>query len=230
MKRKKKIGYFLKRRYKDVVRKQLEQELFVLSQKDIDSLDGTIGNLNNDDTLFIKRDDNHSCCIDSDLYIQNGYASSSAILLTLIRLSKNRFIRECYIYPALFCLRQYLELTMKDSILFFRLRRKMVYAGELNLEGHNLALLWKNLKMYIGKHDPQVNNIERLITELNFFDSNGELFRYGSSLTKKVLNKNVEMPHIDVDILYDRIIQLYSFFEGVNSRARNAFDELVNNQ
>lgn len=224
------LGYQLKRRYKDAIRKQLEQELFVLSQMDIDSLDGTIASLNNDDTLFIKHDNNPSCCIDSDMYIQNGYASSSAILLTLIRLSKNRFIRECYIYPALFCLRQYLELTMKDSILFFRLRRKMVYAGESNLEGHNLALLWKNLKMYFDKHDSQVNNIERLITELNSFDSNGELFRYGSSLTKKVLDMNVEMPYIDVDILYDRIIQLYSFFEGVNSWARYGFDEITNNQ
>jgi len=189
-----------------------------------------MGHLNSDDTLFIKRKENSSYSLDSDMYIQNGYASSSALLLTIIRLSNNRYFRECYIFPALFCLRQYLELTMKDSILFFRLRRKMAYAGESNLEGHDLALLWNNLKMYFDKYDSQVNNIERLIIEFNSFDSNGELFRYGSSLTKKVLNKDVDIPLVDIDILYNRVIQLYSFFEGVNSCARDGFDEIANNK
>ena len=159
------------------------------------------------------------------MYIQNGYASSSALLLTIIRLSNNRFLRECYILPALFCLRQYLELTMKDSILFFRLKRKKAYAGESNLEGHDLFLLWNNLKMYFAESDSQVSNIERLIIEFNSYDSNGELFRYGSSLTKKVLNKNVEIPLVDVETLFNRVIQLYSFFEGVNSWARDGFEE-----
>lgn len=229
-KKKRKIGYQLKRRYKDAIRKQLERELYLLSQKDINSLESTIGYLNSDDTLFIKRNEEFLYSLDSDMYIQNGYASSSALLLTVIRLSKNRFLKECYIFPALFCLRQYLELTMKDSILFFRLRRRRAYAGESNLEGHDLTVLWNNLKMYFDECDSQINNIEKLIVELNFFDSNGELFRYGRSLTKKVLNRNVEMPLIDVDILYERVIQLYRFFEGVNSWARDGFDEIANNK
>lgn len=229
-KKKRKIGYQLKRRYKDAIRKQLEQELYLLSQNDINSLESTIGLLNNDDTLFIKRNEDSSYSLDSDMYIQKGYASSSALLLTIIRLSNNRYFRECYIFPALFCLRQYLELTMKDSLLSFRLRRKMAYAGESNLEGHDLAILWNNLKMYFDTHDSQVNNVERLIIEFNSFDSNGELFRYGNSLTKKVLNKNIEIPLVDVDILYNRVIQLYSFFEGVNSWARDGFNEVANNQ
>lgn len=229
-KKKRKIGYQLKRRYKDAIKKQLEQELYMLSQKDINSLESTIGHLNNDDTLFIKRNEDSSYSLDSDMYVQNGYACSSALLLTIIRQSNNRFLRECYIFPALFCLRQYLELTMKDSILFFRLRRKMAYAGESNLEGHDLAILWNNLKMYLDKYDSQINNIERLIMEFNSFDSNGELFRYGSSLTKKVLDKNIKIPLVDVDILYNRVIQLYSFFEDVNSWARDGFDEIANNK
>ncbi|MBQ4022942.1 MAG: hypothetical protein II612_02965 [Prevotella sp.] len=225
--KKRKIGYQLKRRYKNAIRKQLEQELYLLSQKDISSIEGLTGHINNDDTLFIKRNEDSSYSLDSDMYIQNGYASSSALLLTIIRQSKNSFLRECYIFPALFCLRQYLELTMKDSILFFRLRRRAAYAGESNLEGHDLVLLWNNLKMYFDNPDSQVNNVERLIFEFNSYDSNGELFRYGSSLTKKILNKNIDIPFVDVDILYKRVIQLYSFFEGVNSMARDGFDEIA---
>ena len=90
--------------------------------------------------------------------------------------------------------------------------------------------MWNNLKQYFDKHNPEVNNIERLILELNAYDSNGELFRYGSSLTKRILNRIEEMPLIDVDILYKRVIQLYRFFEGINSWARNGFEEIVNNQ
>lgn len=84
--------------------------------------------------------------------------------------------------------------------------------------------------MYFDVNDSQVENVRRIIDELNSVDSNGELFRYGSSLTKKVLDKDMEMPLIDVDILFNRIVQLYNFFEGVNSMARSGFDEIVDNR
>lgn len=229
-KRKKHIGYQLKRRYKDAIKKQLQRELYLLSKKDIDSFDTNIPHLNDNDSLFVKRDEGNVSYIDSDMYIQNGYASTSAILLYLISLSNDRYLRECYIYPVMFCFRQYLELTMKDSILYFRLKRKVAYSGESNLGGHDLLVLWNNLKLYFDITDSEVKSVHRIITELNTVDNNGELFRYGSSLTKKVLDKNVEMPLIDVSILFTRIIQLYRFFEGINLMARNGFDEIVDNQ
>jgi len=229
-KRKKHIGYQLKRRYKDAIKKQLQRELYLLSKKDIDSFDTNIAHLNDNDSLFVKRDEGNVSYIDSDMYIQNGYASTSAVLLYLISLSNDRYLRECYIYPVMFCFRQYLELTMKDSILYFRLKRKVAYSGESNLGGHDLLVLWNNLKLYFDITDSEVKSVHRIITELNTVDNNGELFRYGSSLTKKVLDKNVEMPLIDVSILFTRIIQLYRFFEGINLMARNGFDEIVDNQ
>ena len=229
-KRKRNTGYHLKKRYKDAVKKNLTRELFLLSQKDIDFLGNNIPFLNDNDTLFVKREANASYRLDSDMYIQNGYASASAMLLTLVRLSKDRYIRECYIFPIMFCFRQYLELTMKDSILYLRLKRTIVNSGESNLEGHDLLKLWNNLKMYFNKNDSTIKNVQRIIEELNSVDNNGEVFRYGSSLTKRVLNKNVEMPLIDVDNLYDRILQLYGFFEGINIMARNGFDEIINNR
>lgn len=229
-KRKKRTRYQLKRRYKDAIKKQLQRELYLLSKKDIDSFDTNIPHLNDNDSLFVKRDEGNVSYIDSDMYIQNGYASTSAILLYLISLSNDRYLRECYIYPVMFCFRQYLELTMKDSILYFRLKRKMAYSGESNLGGHDLLVLWNNLKLYFDITDSEVKSVHRIITELNTVDNNGELFRYGSSLTKKVLDKNVEMPLIDVSILFTRIIQLYRFFEGINLMARNGFDEIVDNQ
>ena len=157
-KKSKRLGHHIKKRYKKSIKKQLERELLLLSKYDIDSIDHGILPLTDSDTLFVQRKEKGWYNLDSDMFIQDGYASASAILLTLIRLSKDGYLRECYIFPAIFCLRQYLELSMKDSILFFRLRRKVVYAGEANLEGHDLALLWNNLKMYIDKYDSQVEN------------------------------------------------------------------------
>ena len=229
-KRKKHIGRQLKRRYKDAIKKQLQREIYLLSKKDIKSFDTNIPPLNKNDSLFVEREEGNQYYIDSDMYIQNGYASTSVILLNLISLSNDRYLRECYIFPIMFCFRQYLELTMKDSILYCRLRRKVAYSGESNLEGHNLLVLWDNLKLYLDVNDSEVKSVHRIITELNTVDNNGELFRYGSSLTKKVLNKSIEMPLIDVEILFTRIIQLYRFFEGINTMARNGFDEIVGNQ
>ena len=229
-KRKKHIEFHLKRRYKDAIKKQLQRELYLLSKKDVDSFNTNIPPLTSNDSLFVEREEGNQYYIDSDMYIQKGYASTSAILLNLISLSNDRYLRECYIYPVMFCFRQYLELTMKDSILYCRLRRRVAYSGESNLEGHNLLVLWDNLKMYLDKNDSEVKNVHRILTELNTVDNNGELFRYGSSLTKKVLDKNVEMPLIDVSILFTRIIQLYRFFEGINLMARNGLDEIIDNQ
>ena len=229
-KRKKHIEFHLKRRYKDAIKKQLQRGLYLLSKKDVDSFNTNIPPLTSNDSLFVEREEGNQYYVDRDMYIQNGYVSTSAILLNLISLSNDRYLRECYIYPVMFCFRQYLELTMKDSILYCRLRRRVAYSGESNLEGHNLLVLWDNLKMYLDKNDSEVKNVHRILTELNTVDNNGELFRYGSSLTKKVLNKDIEMPLIDVDVLFTRIIQLYRFFEGINLMARNGLDEIIDNQ
>ena len=47
-KKKRKIGFQLEKRYKEAIRKHLERELFLLSKKDIDSVESTVGYLNND--------------------------------------------------------------------------------------------------------------------------------------------------------------------------------------
>ena len=137
-KRKKHIGYHLKRRYKDAIKKQLQRELFLLSKKNIDTFDTNIPHLNDNDSLFVECEEDNRYYVDSDMFIQNGYASTSAILLNLISLSNDRYLRECYIYPVLFCFRQYLELTMKDSILYFRLKRKIILLTSVYMPHSNI--------------------------------------------------------------------------------------------
>ena len=174
--------------------------------------------------MFVKREIDNTIpnhLVGDDVIMQNGYASASIMMLNLIKISGNNFVKNSYINPIMFCFRQYLELSMKDSILRFRQWRKNANRGEANLEKHNLLLLWNNLKMYFNAHDAEIDCMEKIIKELNDVDEGGTLFRYNAFLSKNICNEEKQRPLIDADILYTRILQMYRFFEGVNELARN---------
>lgn len=222
----------LKKNYREQVKRQLSRDLFLLSRSDINSVSLYVPSLKDEDTLFVPQEDNsYGHFSDNDeILMQNGYASTSVLLLNLIKLSNDRFLKESYINPIMFCFRQYLELTMKDSLLRFRLWRKNPSRGEANLDGHNLSILWRDLKQYFDTKDKEVRIIEKLIEELNGVDEDGTLFRYNEFLTNSIKNKEKTRPLIDIDILYLRILQMYNFFEGINTLARNGLDEIVGNR
>ena len=224
----------LKKKYREQIKRQLSKELFLLSKSDINSMSLYVPSLKDEDTLFVSRDDikryGHFPA-DDDILMQNGYASASVLLLNLIRMSNDRFLQESYINPVMFCFRQYLELSMKDSLLRFRLWRKSPIRGEANLDGHDLSILWRDLKQHIdGKGKKEVKRIERLVEELNSVDEDGTLFRYNEFLTHSIKNRVKSRPLIDIDLLYLRILQMYSFFEGINTLARNGLDEIASNR
>lgn len=223
----------LKKNYRKQIKRQLARDLFLLSRSDINSVSLYVPSLKDEDTLFVNREDN-SCGHfpdDDEIFMQTGYASTSVLLLNLIKLSNDRFLKESYINPVMFCFRQYLELTMKDSLLRFRLWRKSPSRGEANLDGHNLFILWRDLKQYIeGKNKKEVKRIERLVEELNGVDEDGTLFRYNEFLTNAIKEKGKNRPLIDIDMLYLRILQMYNFFEGINTLARNRLDEIASNR
>lgn len=222
----------LKKRYKENVKRQLSRELFLLSKSDINSISLYVPSLKDEDTLFVPREDDEYGHFpnDDEILMQNGYASTSVLLLNLIKLSDDRFLKESYINPVMFCFRQYLEMTMKDSLLRFRLWRTKLSSGEANLDGHNLSILWRDLKQYIGPKNKEVNRIGKLVEELNAVDEDGTLFRYNEFLTKSIKNREKTRPLVDVDLLYLRILQMYSFFEGINMLARNGLDEIASNR
>ena len=221
----------LKKQYKNAVKRQLAREFFLLSESDINHDCLFAKPLAETDRLFEVQDEReyttfHS--IDDEIYMQNGYASAATALLNLIKISNDRFVRESYLNPVMFCFRQYLELSMKDSILRFRFMRKKANKDESKVEGHDLQNLWDGLVKYITK-DKAVISIGNLIKEFNDVDKSGTLFRYNEFLTKNICDEERKMPLIDVDNLYIRIQQMYNFFEGVNELARNGQDEMAAN-
>ena len=222
----------LKKQYKNAVKRQLAREFFLLSESDINHDCLFAKPLAETDRLFEVQDEReyttfHS--IDDEIYMQNGYASAATALLNLIKISNDRFVRESYLNPVMFCFRQYLELSMKDSILRLRNLRKTAFRGENNLEHHNLLSLWNELKKYFDVNDTTVKCVENLINELQNVDEKGTLFRYNELLSKSICNTERRMPLIDVDNLYMRILQMYSFFEGINEIARNNLEEMAAN-
>ena len=75
-----------------------------------------------------------------------------------------------------------------------------------------------------------MKRIERLVEELNGVDEDGTLFRYNEFLTNAIKEKGKTRPLIDIDMLYLRILQMYNFFEGINTLARNGLDEIASNR
>ena len=196
--------------------KKLLRRLLVLSKCDIDNEALKVPQLKPNDLLFDARD-THSAPQYDEVTIQNGYASAAYILTKLINYSKDNFIKESIIYPAMFCLRQYIELSMKDSLYKFRCNRKSARRGESNLEGHHLLPLWNELKTHIDVIDTEVNGVESILHELENIDKSGTLFRYNKTFAKD--EQQCYLPIIDTKKLQIRILQIYRFFEGVNELA-----------
>lgn len=224
-KRKKSRFSHLKKRYKDIVKRQIIRDVVLLSKGYINHDSLFIPSLTKTDTLF----ETEGNSLNDDILIQNGYASAAALLLNIIKISDDRFVRESYINPVMFCFRQYLELSMKDSILRLRNLRKKAFRGENNLEHHNLLSLWNELKKYFDVNDTTVKCVGNLINELQSVDEKGTLFRYNELLSKSICNAERRMPLINVENMYMRILQMYSFFEGINEIARNNLEEMAAN-
>lgn len=222
----------LRKSYKDAVKRQVIRDVILLSKSDINHDCLFAPPLSITDTLFVKREDSDQMganFLNDDILMQNGYASAASLLLNLIKMSDNKFVRESYINPVMFCFRQYLELSMKDSILRFRFQRKKANVNEIAVNGHDLSKLWDGLVKYIDANNNTVKCIGNLIREFNDMDKNATLFRYNEFLTKKICDEERIMPLIDVDKMLLRILQMYSFFEGVNELARNGQDEMAAN-
>lgn len=220
-----------KRRYSQVIKtarkkikKQLQKDFFLLSKNDIDKKCLNVPSLKSTDTLFNEQENiDFSNQLENDeIYFQNGYASAAALMLNLIKIMGNKYISESYINPAMFCFRQYLELSMKDSLLRYRNMRKEGTKSEPNINGHDLVKLWEGLKKYLPDSDEETNSIGNLIKEFQNADK-GTAFRYNRYLSHKGENYERSVK-IDIEKLYTRMLQMYRFFEGINEDARLSQD------
>lgn len=225
-KKKKHSRYQLKRHYKKSLRKKLMNELLLLSRKDIDDMVNSIPLLSNEDVLFSESDKVNDVMLNTtnsgnDVLMPNGYISAAVLLLNIIKFSQSNLAKDSYIFPVLFCFRQYLEISMKSAILRYRDGDINPYIGESKFKTHDLEELWNKLIKHI-QVDEEVNNIGRIIHELNEIDNDSAAFRYDYHLNRIVKNKdNKEINNLfDLDVLRQRVLQLYRFFDGIDDVSR----------
>ena len=214
----------LKRLYKDCLRKSLVNELLLLSKKDIDDAAIKTPKLSKGDRLFIESASINDSYVNNtssnnEVMMPNGYISVSFLLLNLIQYSQSNLVKDSYIFPSMFCLRQYLELIMKKTILRFRNGNTSPFDGEGKFNTHNLMELWNKLKKHIEPIDESVKCIEQLIRELNEIDNDGTAFKYDYELNTIVRKKDQKKLNnlYDINTLKVRLLQLYSFFEGIET-------------
>lgn len=211
---KKRIRHKLTKRYKS----QILRDIFVLSQKDIDNTILTISPLSTDDNLFVESTNPNDPrlmpnAIDNELYYEYGYIGTTIFLLNIIEFGKSYFHKDSYIYPALFCFRQYIENIMKTIILKYDAN---------GIEGlqHDLNKCWEKLLSHIQDSDHTVLSIGNIIHELQEIDCYASAFRYTGLLNNQYGQKSkLQSKQIDVRELKNRILQVYAFFDGLYEMA-----------
>ena len=232
-KKHKRLGYQLKTRYKKSLRQSLINELLLLTKKDIDGLADNLPLITNQDRLFADSDNIEDAMLNTmnsgnDILVPNGYIGVSVLLLILIRFSQSNLVKDSYIYPALFCFRHYLEIIMKNTILRYRNGEMIPFEGESSFKTHDLEELWTKLIKHI-QVDEDVDNIGRIIRELNEVDNDSTTFRYDYHLNRIVRNKDNKQINelLDLDVLRLRVLQLYRFFDGIDDDSRAYFDKNI---
>ncbi len=197
-------------------RAQILQNIFLLSQKDIDEIALNVIHLQKGDKLFVESNKPNDPRImllakDNDIYFEQGYASTVIFLLNIIEFGKNYLRKDSYIYPAIFCMRMYLEVIMKLILT----NNHIEFAGDK----HDLGILWSKVKDKIPPKevDETVEGVEQIILELQQCDPLATAFRYPQRLNTLFEKRKIKDigTLIDIRILRERFLQLYRFFDGL---------------
>ena len=225
MKRKKK--YQFKKQFIKSIERGCMQKMIALTKKDYLSECLYIEPLKDGDRLFVESEDISDSFLNrskknNEIVMPEAYIKTALWLLDLITLSDNNFVKDGYIFPALYCFRHYLELIMKDSIHYFKLNRREISSDELGYSDkeHGLFNLWNSLRNFLDDNN-QVKRICKIIKEMDDIDKSSTAFRYAFNHNNgRIVEYDYPATMIDVSELKKRVLQLYNFFEGINHLSR----------
>ena len=203
------------------------QKMIALTKKDYLLECLYIEPLKDGDRLFVESEDISDSFLNrsknnNEIVMPEAYINTALWLLDLITLSDNNFVKDGYIFPALYCFRHYLELIMKDSIHYFKLNRREISSDELGYSDkeHGLFNLWNSLRNFLDDNN-QVKRICKIIKEMDDIDKSSTAFRYAFNHNNgRIVEYDYPATMIDVSELKKRVLQLYNFFEGINHLSR----------
>ncbi len=222
---KNKKRYQFKRSFiRSIERKTIRQIVFLSKHEATEQLI-TSSRLKHSDRFFAQSTNMNDSYLNrgvwlNEAHLPDAYFDTAILLITMIQLTNSNGIRDGYIFPALFCYRHYLELTMKDSLNRFEGNGGL---DDLVVEReHSLCKLWNKLKRYIGDGEEK-EIVQNRIFEFNNIDPNGELFRYPYEISKEGWQLPSSLPSglHNIKKLKETMIKVYQFLEGINSLAYN---------
>ena len=227
----KKKRYQIKKSFIKSIERRTMDKMIALTNKNYLLECLNVEPLKEGDKLFVESEDmsdsflNRSRC-NNEIVMPNAYINTTLWLLDLIKLSRDNLVKDGYIISALYCFRHYLELIMKDSIHYFKLNRGEISSDELGYSDreHGLFNLWNSLRNFLNDNS-QVKRICKIIKELDDLDKGSTTFRYAFKHNDgRIIEYDYSATMIDVSELKKRVLQLYNFFEGVNSLARESVE------
>jgi hypothetical protein len=124
------------------------------------------------------------------------------------------------VYPIVFCYRQFLELSLKSTILFYG-----APAGvKPNFKSHKLEVQWHDFRTVIEywdqdeppdpEHTATDNAVEEMVTEFAKIDPDSFRFRYATTTTGRPTPLTLEV--VDLRNLRDLMEALHGYFMGVD--------------
>jgi hypothetical protein len=141
-----------------------------------------------------------------------GYRKAGDVLVE--RVADDRGEADALVYPIVFCYRQYLELTLKDTLI--EARRYFGVDKPFDAE-HSLLHHWKPLRLLLEKrwpdHPEELKAVEENLRQFDEVDRGSFAFRY--SVTKSGdPSLPEEMQHINLRNLKEVVERIGTFLEA----------------
>jgi hypothetical protein len=145
-----------------------------------------------------------------------GYRRAADALVEQV--ARTRTGQDFFVYPIVFCYRQYLELMLKADLREARAVFSVISVAKPDpLDGHPLLPLWHELRPLIDRRwpdgGPEPEYVEEALSQFDAVDRHSFAFRYAT--TKKGTPSLPEgMLRINLRNLSEVVARIGSFLEG----------------
>lgn len=150
---------------------------------------------------------------DRVLTLPEAYATAALWLMEILKLSRVSNIRSSIIFPLLYCIRHFLELTMKNALISRN-------PNNPHLDTHSLLSLWQQYCI-IKTNDSKTDRIGQMVNEIHNVDPDGQYFRYAyynSRYTEKKKLIILSKKYTSIDLICNAFREIYYYFK-INNEA-----------
>jgi hypothetical protein len=181
----------------------------------------------NEKLLRLDVDWQHNACIDCYAPSLGNYATKfkEAADVLVREAAAGNAVLDQMIIPIVFLYRQYIELSLKEIIMF---GREVVGTGTgYPANSHDLKELWKEtlslLTAHYGADIPsEAGNVTSCIEDIHAHDPKSFSFRYPTDKTGKPSLSGIQ--HINIRNLYETMDRLASFLDCMSIDLGRAYD------